>query len=59
MSLPSHKFRREAVQKPLADQLAELVSILVPEGHRYTGEQRGKFDALYRQLSTIDERKVR
>jgi hypothetical protein len=57
MALPSHQHRREAVQKPLADQLAELINILVPEGHIYTGAQRGKFDSLYRELSKIDEKR--
>jgi hypothetical protein len=50
--------KRVAEQKPLADQLAELVDILVPAGHVYTSAQRGKFDALYRELSKIDERKL-
>ena len=43
--------------KPLADQLAELVNLLVPKDHVYTGAQRGKFDSLYRELSKIDEKR--
>jgi hypothetical protein len=57
MSLPSHEHRRKAEQKPLADQLAELVNLLVPAGHIYTGAQRGKFDSLYRELSKLDEKR--
>lgn len=59
MTLPSHADRRLAAQKRLADQFAELIASLVPDGHIYTPSQRGKFDALYRELSKIDERKDR
>lgn len=45
--------------KPLADQFAELIADIVPNGHIYTPAQRAKFDRLYRQLSEIDERKQR
>lgn len=57
MSLPSHKDRRVAAQKKLADQLAELIASLVPKDHIYTPVQRAKFDSLYRELSKIDEKR--
>lgn len=50
-----HAARRATAQKPLADSFTELIADLVPEGHVYTPSQRARFDALYRELSRIDE----
>ena len=50
--------RRICEQKPLAEQYAELITELVPKGHVYTPSQRARFDALYRELSKIDEERL-
>lgn len=43
--------------RALADQFAALIEDLVPNSHVYTPSQRVKFDALYRELSKIDEKR--
>lgn len=51
--------RPESRSKPLADQFAELVTDLVPEGFVWPPSLRAKFDYLYRELSRIDEERLK